>query len=177
MSKEQVDAIYKVIHLPGKINGSYMDLSIEERRCLSHDMKGGIFGFFKEHRFLSNFHECPIRYQGLNFKSSEAAYQAMKSLDREDWVKFTQFTPYEAMEAGRKKIQVRAGWNHEKMYYMRDILEQKFVQNKEIRDKLMETKNMYLEETNWWGDKYWGVCDGIGENHLGKLLMSTRIRL
>jgi len=31
-----------------------------------------------------------------------------------------------------------------------------------------------LEETNTWGDKYWGVCNGEGENQLGKLLMKIR---
>jgi predicted NAD-dependent protein-ADP-ribosyltransferase YbiA (DUF1768 family) len=31
-----------------------------------------------------------------------------------------------------------------------------------------------LIEGNWWGDTYWGVCNGVGENHLGKLLMKIR---
>lgn len=29
-------------------------------------------------------------------------------------------------------------------------------------------------EGNTWGDKVWGVCDGIGENNLGKTLMRIR---
>jgi predicted NAD-dependent protein-ADP-ribosyltransferase YbiA (DUF1768 family) len=37
-----------------------------------------------------------------------------------------------------------------------------------------------MEETNWWGDKFWGVHrtslseQGVGENNLGKLLMDIR---
>ena len=31
-----------------------------------------------------------------------------------------------------------------------------------------------LIEGNEWGDTFWGTCDGIGENHLGKILMRIR---
>ena len=31
-----------------------------------------------------------------------------------------------------------------------------------------------LVEGNTWGDKVWGVCDGVGENNLGKTLMRIR---
>jgi len=27
---------------------------------------------------------------------------------------------------------------------------------------------------NHWGDRYWGVCDGKGENNLGKIQMGIR---
>lgn len=30
---------------------------------------------------------------------------------------------------------------------------------------------------NHWHDTYWGVCDGAGENRLGKLLMQVRREL
>lgn len=30
---------------------------------------------------------------------------------------------------------------------------------------------------NYWKDTYWGVCNGVGENHLGKLLMKIREKL
>jgi predicted NAD-dependent protein-ADP-ribosyltransferase YbiA (DUF1768 family) len=28
-----------------------------------------------------------------------------------------------------------------------------------------------------WGDRFWGVCNGVGENMLGKLLMQVREEL
>ena len=31
-----------------------------------------------------------------------------------------------------------------------------------------------IVEENTWGDTFWGVCKGVGENHLGKLLMEIR---
>jgi predicted NAD-dependent protein-ADP-ribosyltransferase YbiA (DUF1768 family) len=42
---------------------------------------------------------------------------------------------------------------------------------------LLETKDATLIEGNTWGDQYWGVCAGVGENHLGKLLMQIRSEL
>jgi predicted NAD-dependent protein-ADP-ribosyltransferase YbiA (DUF1768 family) len=27
---------------------------------------------------------------------------------------------------------------------------------------------------NYWNDKFWGICKGVGENHLGKILMQIR---
>jgi hypothetical protein len=33
---------------------------------------------------------------------------------------------------------------------------------------------MILIEGNTWGDTFWGVCNGVGENNLGKTLMNVR---
>ena len=56
---------------------------------------------------------------------------------------------------------------------MRDALIQKF-SDKKLQKKLIDTGDAELIEGNWWGDKFWGVCEGEGENHLGKLLMEVR---
>jgi predicted NAD-dependent protein-ADP-ribosyltransferase YbiA (DUF1768 family) len=34
-----------------------------------------------------------------------------------------------------------------------------------------------LIEENTWGDTFWGICKGQGENHLGRLLMQIRDEL
>ena len=44
----------------------------------------------------------------------------------------------------------------------------------ELKIKLIQTGDAYLEETNSWNDTYWGVCDGKGENILGHMLMKLR---
>ena len=38
----------------------------------------------------------------------------------------------------------------------------------------MATGNAVLVEKNDWGDTFWGVCSGKGENYLGRLLMQVR---
>jgi predicted NAD-dependent protein-ADP-ribosyltransferase YbiA (DUF1768 family) len=50
----------------------------------------------------------------------------------------------------------------------------KFFRHENLRRELIETGDMYLEETNHWGDKYYGVCDGEGLNVLGQILMLVR---
>jgi predicted NAD-dependent protein-ADP-ribosyltransferase YbiA (DUF1768 family) len=73
-------------------------------------------------------------------------------------------------------------WDLEKVEVMKRLLLQKFNQslNPELYEKLQETENKYLEETNYWGDTFWGVSksnnkeDGVGGNNLGKLLMEIR---
>jgi predicted NAD-dependent protein-ADP-ribosyltransferase YbiA (DUF1768 family) len=59
---------------------------------------------------------------------------------------------------------------------MEDLLRQKF-QNPYLKNKLLATGNAEIEETNSWGDVFWGICKGVGENHLGKILMKIRSEL
>ena len=41
----------------------------------------------------------------------------------------------------------------------------------------IHTGEAELIEGNDWGDITWGVCNGIGENKLGKILMKLRLTL
>ena len=41
----------------------------------------------------------------------------------------------------------------------------------------MATRDRVLIEGNDWGDTFWGMTDGEGENHLGKILMRVRAEL
>jgi hypothetical protein len=59
---------------------------------------------------------------------------------------------------------------------MVDLLCQKFT-NSELRQKLLATEDAILIEGNTWGDTFWGVCKGVGKNHLGKILMAIRKEL
>jgi len=34
-----------------------------------------------------------------------------------------------------------------------------------------------LVEGNSWNDVWWGVCEGEGENHLGRILMDIRAEI
>jgi predicted NAD-dependent protein-ADP-ribosyltransferase YbiA (DUF1768 family) len=56
---------------------------------------------------------------------------------------------------------------------MYDLIKQKFAADP-LRRMLLDTGDLYLEETNHWGDVCWGVCNGIGENMLGHTLMMVR---
>lgn len=59
---------------------------------------------------------------------------------------------------------------------MRDLLQQKF-SNGILREQLLATGDQELIEGNTWGDTFWGVCNGEGQNVLGKMLMNIREEL
>lgn len=131
-----------------------------------------IEGFRNEYRFLSNFWLCRIMLDGLWYPSVENAYQAAKSYDREYRLELMELTPSNARAAGRA-VKLRGDWEANKQEVMYFLLVQKF-RYPDLRRALLDTGDAYLEETNFHGDQYWGVCNGVGTNHLGIMLMQIR---
>ena len=132
-----------------------------------------IKGFFYGYRWLSNFHVCDVFYDGMMYPSSEAAYQSAKSEDPYIKEIFQKLTPREAQKHG-KVIKCRDDWENIKKDVMYKVLLDKFTRHDDLMMKLIETGDKYLEETNYWNDKTWGVCNGKGNNWLGELLMIVR---
>jgi len=128
-----------------------------------------------QYAFLSNFYE-PIRlhYFGLDFTNSEAAYQAAKCTTLEEMQKFSKLDANKSKKKG-KSVKLRPDWEEVKIRVMREVVMQKFTQNDELRKLLKDTGEEELVEGNWWNDRFWGVCGGVGENWLGKILMETRL--
>lgn len=128
--------------------------------------------FRKEFAFLSNFYSSDITYNGEPFPTAEHAYQASKAVSKNDFQLIQSATsPAQAKKLARS-ISVRPNWNAIKRRVMREILEEKFA-IPHLREKLLQVQEPIIEH-NKHGDTYWGVCGGVGENHLGKIL--TRIR-
>jgi len=139
-----------------------------------------INSFEGKYEFLSNFSPYPVSYKGVMYRTSEHAFQAAKAVTQQDhdWI-MNQPSPGDAKHAGspkghkKRKIKIRSDWDEVKIDIMLQILREKFRLPK-LQNKLLATGNQELVEGNWWGDNYWGVFQGIGENHLGKLLMQVR---
>ena len=131
-----------------------------------------INSFKGEYFFLSNFYPVVIEYNNLIFQSSEAAYQAQKCLVPIERLFFPNAKPGEAKRMGRSVL-IRKDWEQVKDRIMREILVNKF-SNPTLQEKLLMTRGQQLIEGNHWGDTYWGVYNGKGENKLGKILMSIR---
>ena len=51
---------------------------------------------------------------------------------------------------------------------------EKFNNNDELKEMLISTGDEELIEGNHWHDVFWGICNGKGENNLGKILMQVR---
>ena len=126
--------------------------------------------------FLSNFYEAPVVYQHIRYSNNEAAFQAQKTTDPELRLKFASWSPSIAKRQGRR-VSLRSDWEVVKDDIMYQICRCKFEQNHDLCERLVQTRDEELVEGNTWGDTYWGVCNGVGANHLGKILMRIRSEL
>lgn len=136
--------------------------------------------FRNEYYFLSNMYPCDItlNVRGVNhtFSCVEAAFQANKETARIN--EFEGINGFEAKKLGRKVDILAdwgsaANWNRHRVGIMREILICKFTQHPDLLEKLIKIDGPIVEE-NTWNDVFWGVCNGKGENQLGKLLMEIR---
>ena len=140
---------------------------------MSQIQPAAITSFSDEYSWLSNFHPVPIHWMGLDFASVEHAYQASKCEYEEDCLKFTgSISPGQAKRLGRA-IEVRADWNKIRLSVMMNLTTQKY-KDPTLRDMLLSTGSALIIEGNTWKDTFWGVCNGVGENNLGKIIMSVR---
>ena len=138
-----------------------------------------MIGPFKgKYRFLSNFWFAKVFYEGIQYPSAEHAYQAAKTLIPTGRLMILDNcpTPGHAKRMG-KTLTLREDWDSIKLRIMEEVVFQKFRQNKIIHDKLVLTGNEELVEVNYWKDRFWGVYQNEGENHLGKILMIVREKL
>lgn len=142
-------------------------------------MQDKIGSFTEENAFLSNFWPVRVIYEGKVYPSVEHAYQAAKTIDNNQRALFLTYPPSgitmtagQAKRAG-KKITLRQDWEYIKINVMRELNYQKY-EVPYLKEKLLSTGNKTLEEGNHWGDTFWGICKGQGQNILGKLLMEIR---
>lgn len=133
-------------------------------------------GFRGDHAFLSNFHPCAVTYLGRTYRCSEAAYMAQKCALPGDRDRFLDLDGPAAKRLGAE-LQLRPGWEWVRIAHMRGALAAKFTQNADLRERLLATGTLQLVEHNTWGDTFWGVCEGVGLNWLGRFLMDLRTLL
>ena len=148
--------------------------------------------FHGEMSWASNMYEAPITFDDTKhnlreifpqfkfdcrqYGSSEHLYQSFRATNEEDKELIrTAKTPHESKKLART-IFSRMDWPVVKVEAMRLALYLKFYQHPDLLLKLVETGRKPIVEVNWWGDKFWGVCDKTneGENWLGRLLMELR---
>jgi ribA/ribD-fused uncharacterized protein len=122
-----------------------------------------------------SFHPAIIEFEGKQYPTVEHAYQAAKT---ENLRAREQFQITGSLTAGQAKrmgalLDLRPGWNAMKVGIMYQLLLEKFTYV-DLRLKIISTTDAELIEGNDWGDTFWGVCNGEGENLLGKCLMMVR---
>jgi len=150
--------------------------------------------------YLSNMYPCKIKFDSKYAKeypefdfddeiyhSSEHLYQALKSKNK-NWHKIVRSIdePKMTKKLANKRVskhykevnsnnifKLRDDWDSVKIRAMQLVVMLKFTQNRELLEKLLN-EDGYIEERNDWGDTFWGTCNGVGNNHLGKILMQLR---
>ena len=165
--------------LYNEVPGYYKDQYKEY--CISNDKE--IKGFQGEYRWLSNFPNCQILFNGVEYKCPEAAYQAQKIIpeQREEFGVLNGSQSKKFWKQDRLiKLYAPEQWDKVKLDIMKGITFEKYYRNLNLRTLLLTTNDRYLEESNMWHDNYFGVCycnkckDKEKFNNLGKILMKVR---
>lgn len=128
--------------------------------------------FQGEYRWLSNFYPAPVALDDETYPTVENAFQAAKA-NPKNRGSFRFCDPGEAKRLGKRLLRPH-DWDDRKVAVMRGLIQQKFAPGTELAEKLLATGEAELIEGNTWGDIFWGVCRGLGENNLGRLLMEQR---
>jgi ribA/ribD-fused uncharacterized protein len=160
--------------------------------------------FKNEKRYLSNMYPCKIVFEkdsiykkefpefyfdGFEYGSSEHLYQALKSKNTNWHERIRELKdPRKTKVLARKLLTnqetlfdndlsflIREDWDDVKLKVMELCLLLKFSQNTDLKEKLLKEETPIVER-NDWGDTFWGVSNGFGSNHLGRLLEKVRKR-
>jgi len=131
-----------------------------------------IDSFTGEFSFLSNFYFAEIRIGKYIFTTNEHAYHTFKSNDE----KYRNYIislpkPWQAKRESSSKPNDWFDYDKELMFIINWI---KYISHRNLRIKLLNTNNAILIEGNKHGDTFWGMCNGKGENNLGKIIMKIR---
>jgi len=133
--------------------------------------------FKDDYRFLSNFWLVDVEYEGVYYPSTEHAYQAAKTLNKEERkLILAQPTPGKAKRMGSTSITLRPDWDEQRIPIMTDLTRQKFKNNSILNNLLLSTGNEKIIEGNRWGDTFWGrdLRTNKGQNNLGRIIMQVR---
>lgn len=132
--------------------------------------------FRGEYAFLSNFYPSVLTFEGIEYPTAEHAYQAGKTTETNLRVVISRLTTAGDAKRQGRYLKLRPNWETEKLKVMEAVLRAKF-KDLRLQGMLIATYPTKIVEDNTWGDTFWGVYEGRGENHLGQILMDIRAEL
>lgn len=136
-----------------------------------------IESFHGQHRWLSNFFPCQLVFTMETYPTVEHAFQAAKTRDKVQRARICEAaTPGQAKRLGRR-VDLRDDWDEVKLIVMHNLVWQKFTRHLELQRLLLDTGGQKLVEGNNWNDTYWGMCNGVGQNQLGRIIMNVRDKI
>lgn len=151
-----------------------------------------ILSFAGEYRWLSNFWPVTVKFDSLEFATTEHAYQAAKADRYADRLHLSEdggadLSPGQAKAYGQN-VNLSPLWNDDTaMRVMLDLTRQKYdpARNPALTERLLATGDARIVEGNTWHDNRWGDCTcgkykeclPRGMNWLGSILMQVREEL
>ena len=159
---------------------SIVQQQLERTECHGLDNELQVFFYEQDFYVLSNFSAFMIEFEGVEYRTSEHAYQCQK-FDPASKVHFSvryASSAHEAFKLAEFHRDARhPDWDSVKVDVMRNILHAKAAQHEYVRRKLLATGNRTLIE-NSWRDDFWGWGPNKdGKNMLGKLWKEVREEL
>jgi ribA/ribD-fused uncharacterized protein len=138
--------------------------------------------FAGEYAFLSNFYRCPILLDGIEYPTVEHAYQSAKTTHpnwRHTIRQCSTAVAARVMGHALPKSVFRKEWDTLRLDVMYELVQYKFFAHDDLRSALLSTGDLELIEGNLGRDDFWGIIwpQGVGENHLGKIIMRVREEL
>lgn len=146
-----------------------------------------ITGFKGKYEFLSNAYPCFVKLDGELYSSVEHAFQAAKTTDLEVRKHFrvmngadTAYYFGRHLDEVKKGTVIRPDWEDVRTDIMYNLVKDKFTRTEpfssqaELKQKLLDTGDAYLENGNTYRDRFWGTVKGEGRNELGIILMKVR---
>jgi ribA/ribD-fused uncharacterized protein len=131
--------------------------------------------FSAEFHWLSNFSPSPIEFEGELYMTVENAFQAAKTTDHRARALIRDCGPDEAKMRGMH-VPLRSGWDDQRVSVMEGLLHAKFA-IPALRARLIATAPRAIINRNVFGDSFWGICRGHGQNALGEAIMRVRASL
>lgn len=137
----------------------------------------------KPYGAFSNLYKRSIIFEGVEYQTSEHAYQAGKARKESvrKWLMDAPSPSLLAMAAhGLYVWDISPDWSKTKFDRMRGVLMAKFTQHDDLRELLMSTGDARLVEVATVDNavnRLWGEVNGVGKNMLGVLLMELRDKL
>jgi predicted NAD-dependent protein-ADP-ribosyltransferase YbiA (DUF1768 family) len=119
--------------------------------------------------FLNNKYSCSVFILSRRFGNAEAAYQAHKTKEPQIRDIFTTIDAVNSQSLGRR-VNAYDGWEDDKINAMLLVVFEKFRQNPDILEKLLQTGNQKIVAISLSKETFWGTDDGVGE----KILMYIR---
>lgn len=167
--------IYRV-HPKEFTNGTPRIPMVFKEREANHQLYPTSQKFEQAYAYLSSDYpasiQCNIEGKNYTFSCVEAAFQATKN--PKNAKDFVSLSGKEAKELGMQ-VQPTDDWEEKKLEIMTQLTFAKFAQHEDLKEKLLSLDGPIINNTT--DDDIWGVKDGLGENNLGKCLMTARAAL